>query len=213
MPIHDSPSNPRPIGQFQFRSITNLPIHYQSISPMPILDQSSNLIPTLDQSLTNPPKRCNPCPIPNQVANFDSYANPIPICQSNANLPILIPQLNANPWTIDTSTYPQPLSQTITNLWPICVYSANLIIWSSQSLTHKLDKCVANLVSNTNSPIWYQSWTNPPIHCQSLANPIAILEQSSDQSSNQLQVHLPIQWQSWINRTIQWHSCTHLPIR
>ena len=103
MPIHDSPSNPRPIGQFQFRSHTNLPIHYQSISPMPILDQSSNLIPTLDQSLTNPPKRCNPCPIPNQVANFDSYANPIPICQSNANLPILIPQLNANPWTIDTS--------------------------------------------------------------------------------------------------------------
>ena len=153
------------------------------------------------------------------------------ICQSNTNLPIqcqsanpwLIPQLNANPWTIDTSKYPQPLSQTITNLWPIfhslvnqpnqCQYSANLIIWSSQSHTHELDKCVANLVSNANSPIWYQSWTNPPIHCQSLANPIAILDQSSDQSSNQLQVHLPIQWQSWINRPIQWHSCTHLPLR
>ena len=58
------------------------------------------------------------------------------ICQSNTNLPILILQLNANPWTIDTSTYPQPLSQTITNLWPICVYSANLIIWSIHSPGH-----------------------------------------------------------------------------
>ena len=109
MPIHDSPSNPRPIGQFQFRSHTNLPIHYQSISPMPILDQSSNLIPTLDQSLTNPPKRCNPCPIPNQVANFDSYANPIPICQSNANLPIL--DLSPSPMPIhEQSTHPNILN-------------------------------------------------------------------------------------------------------
>ena len=214
MPIHDSPSNPRPIGQFQFRSHTNLPIHYQSISPMPILDQSSNLIPTLDQSLTNPPKRCNPCPIPNQVANFDSYANPIPICQSLTYPPAQCQYMNNRHIQISSTIVPN-YYQSLANLpllghsakpMPILGKSVNLIKPISHTRT---DKCGAKLVSNANSPIWYQSWTNPPIHCQSFANPMPILDQSSDQ----LQVHLPIQWQSWINQPIQWHSCTHLPIR
>ena len=138
------------------------------------------------QSLTYPPAQCQS--MNNQHIQISSTIIPN-YYQSMANLPLLVNQPNQ------------------------CQYSANLIIWSSQSHTHELDKCVANLVSNANSPIWYQSWTNPPIHCQSLANPIPILDQSSDQSSDQLQVHLPIQWQSWINRPIQWHSCTHLPIR
>ena len=70
---------------------------------------------------------------------------------------------------------------------PILGKSVNLIKPISHTRT---DKCGAKLVSNANSPIWYQSWTNPPIHCQSFANPMPILDQSSDQ----LQVHLPIQW-------------------
>ena len=149
-PIHQSLPNP----QIQCQTITNMSIHFPCTN-LHIHCQSANPLQIL-QSNANPDQ---PTHLPRCSSNLDQSPYQMAIQYQSAN-PWKIHQPNANLGTNHQSTYPRPISQTMTNLWPICQF----LVRHTNAFTQKIWQ------------VWDQFTKRLPIVCQYLANPSPMLQ-------------------------------------